>query len=206
MTVSCLFHVKKRLFSDLHDIKKTCSFFWFAVNILKPHVSALAAIGASPAQSSRSLSLGSEFTISPISSSTPSEVDPTEVRDTLETDPDTGNAANATEGGGEEATVFRDYANACDRVKNFYAEQHAKQTMEYNLRARKYFHEREKLRMSVWDAIEQLNTLVDDSDPDVSVSHFVAFFPLTQKPLTDRPFSNRAPLANRRVNQKGWKA
>jgi Myo-inositol oxygenase len=150
------------------------------VNILKPHVSALAAASASPAQSSRSLSLGSEFTpdISPISSSTPSEVDPTEVRDALETEPgDTGCAANdnATEGE-EEAKVFRDYANACDRVKNFYAEQHAKQTMEYNLNARKYFHEREKLRMSVWDAIEQLNTLVDDSDPDVSVSHLCSIF------------------------------
>lgn len=149
----------------------------FTVNILKPHVSALAAAGgASPAQSSRSLSLGSEFTpdISPISSSTPSEVDPTEVQDALETDSDIGNAANATEG--DETKVFRDYANACDRVKNFYAEQHTKQTMEYNLKARKYFHEREKLRMSVWDAIEQLNTLVDDSDPDVSVSHFATFF------------------------------
>jgi inositol oxygenase len=129
------------------------------------------AAAASPAQSSRSLSLGSDFTpdITPISSSSPSEVDPTEVRDALETDleaDDTGNPANATEG---EEKVFRDYANACDRVKNFYAEQHAKQTVEYNLKARKYFHEREKLRMSVWEAVEQLNTLVDDSDPDVRV-------------------------------------
>jgi Myo-inositol oxygenase len=160
------------------------------VNILKPHVSALAAAAASPAHSSRSL--GSEFTpdITPISSSAPSEVDPTEVRDSLtDTDAedtgnasnaaaeDIGNATNATEGATEsegDEKVFRDYANACDRVKNFYAEQHAKQTMEYNLKARNYFHEREKLRMGVWEAIERLNTLVDDSDPDVRA--FLTFF------------------------------
>ena len=67
----------------------------------------------------------------------------------------------------EEGKVFRDYANACDRVKMFYAEQHAKQTMEYNLAAREHFHTREKLKMSVWEAMEKLDTLVDDSDPDV---------------------------------------
>lgn len=70
----------------------------------------------------------------------------------------------------EEGKVFRDYANACDRVKMFYAEQHAKQTMEYNLAAREHFHTREKLKMSVWEAMEMLDTLVDDSDPDTSLS------------------------------------
>lgn len=74
----------------------------------------------------------------------------------------------------EEQKVFRDYANACDRVKLFYAEQHAKQTMEYNIKARTHFRTREKLRMSVWDAIEKLNELVDDSDPDVSSRYYAS--------------------------------
>jgi Myo-inositol oxygenase len=118
--------------------------------VLKPRVAALEA--SSPAHSNRSL--GSDFTpdISPISSSTPSEVDPTEQYNLLE----------------PEERVFRDYANACDRVKNFYTEQHGKQTVEYNIKARDHFHTREKLRLGVWEAIEHLNTLVDDSDPDVS--------------------------------------
>lgn len=129
------------------------SFFFNAVNVLKPRV---AALEASPAHSNHSL--GSDFTpdITPISSSTPSEVDPTDQYSLLEPEEI------------QKERVFRDYANACDRVKNFYTEQHSKQTVEYNIKARHYFHSREKLRMGVWEAIEHLNTLVDDSDPDVS--------------------------------------
>lgn len=64
---------------------------------------------------------------------------------------------------------FRRYEEACDRVKNFYAEQHQKQTLEYNIRMRKTFRETVRARMSIWEAMEMLNTLVDESDPDTSV-------------------------------------
>jgi len=66
-----------------------------------------------------------------------------------------------------QAKVFRDYANACDRVRNFYAEQHAKQTMVFNLRVRAQCRSRTKTPMSVWEAMERLNEWTDDSDPDV---------------------------------------
>jgi inositol oxygenase len=66
--------------------------------------------------------------------------------------------------------TFRDYDAACDRVKNFYAEQHAKQTLTYNLEARRKFREEKRARMGVWEAIEKLNTLIDESDPDTEVS------------------------------------
>ncbi|KAJ9092585.1 hypothetical protein QFC19_008693 [Naganishia cerealis] len=65
---------------------------------------------------------------------------------------------------------FRQYEAACDRVKNFYAEQHAKQTLAYNLEARARFNATVRARMSVWEAIEKLNTLIDESDPDTEVS------------------------------------
>ncbi|KAG8753820.1 hypothetical protein FRC14_005705 [Serendipita sp. 396] len=91
----------------------------------------------------------------PQSSSPPSEVDPSD--DKIE----------VVE---EEVKVFRDYANACDRVKLFYAEQHVKQTYEFNLAARAHYHSREKLKMGVWEAMEKLNTLVDESDPDTDLS------------------------------------
>ncbi|KAI5449533.1 hypothetical protein NCC49_004596 [Naganishia albida] len=65
---------------------------------------------------------------------------------------------------------FRDYDAACDRVKNFYAEQHAKQTLAFNLEARRKFRETSRARMGVWEAIEKLNTLIDESDPDTEVS------------------------------------
>ncbi|KAH9942213.1 myo-inositol oxygenase [Epithele typhae] len=70
----------------------------------------------------------------------------------------------------KDKATFRQYEDACDRVKNFYLEQHEKQTMEYNLRARAEFKRNVRARMGVWEAIEKLNTLIDNSDPDTSVS------------------------------------
>ncbi|KAI0376917.1 DUF706-domain-containing protein [Hypomontagnella monticulosa] len=70
----------------------------------------------------------------------------------------------------KDKTQFRQYEEACDRVKNFYKEQHAKQTVAYNLKARHTFHTRRREEMTVWEAIEKLNTLIDESDPDTSLS------------------------------------
>ena len=85
---------------------------------------------------------------------------------------------------------FRQYEDACDRVKNFYKEQHGttlrlifchspgslgnhycieKQTVEFNIQARVNFKSRRRARMGIWEAMEMLNTLVDESDPDVSL-------------------------------------
>ncbi|KAI2618289.1 DUF706-domain-containing protein [Hypomontagnella submonticulosa] len=70
----------------------------------------------------------------------------------------------------KDKTQFRQYEEACDRVKNFYKEQHAKQTVAYNLKARHTFKTRQREEMTVWEAIEKLNTLIDESDPDTSLS------------------------------------
>ncbi|KAH8082825.1 myo-inositol oxygenase [Cristinia sonorae] len=66
--------------------------------------------------------------------------------------------------------TFRQYEDACDRVKNFYKEQHEKQTVDFNLKIRASFKKTVRARMGIWEAMEKLNTLVDDSDPDTSVS------------------------------------
>ncbi|KAH9933047.1 myo-inositol oxygenase [Fomitopsis serialis] len=65
---------------------------------------------------------------------------------------------------------FRQYEDACERVKNFYREQHEKQTVEYNIRVRQEFKKTVRARMGIWDAMEMLDKLVDDSDPDTSVT------------------------------------
>jgi len=67
---------------------------------------------------------------------------------------------------------FRQYDDACDRVKSFYAEQHAKQTVAHNLAARERFYSpsRRRPEMGIWQAMEKLNTLIDDSDPDTELS------------------------------------
>ncbi|OAA72872.1 inositol oxygenase [Akanthomyces lecanii RCEF 1005] len=72
----------------------------------------------------------------------------------------------------KDKTTFRQYESACDRVKNFYREQHAKQTVAYNLAARNRFHSASRVRpeLTIWEAMEKLNTLIDESDPDTSLS------------------------------------
>lgn len=70
----------------------------------------------------------------------------------------------------KDKTKFRRYENACDRVKNFYREQHEKQTVAYNLKARNDFVSKTRAQMTIWQAMEKLNTLIDESDPDTSLS------------------------------------
>ncbi|RMZ91419.1 hypothetical protein DV736_g1333, partial [Chaetothyriales sp. CBS 134916] len=70
----------------------------------------------------------------------------------------------------KDKTQFRQYEEACDRVRNFYREQHTKQTVAYNIKAREEFHATTRAEMTVWEAIEKLNTLIDESDPDTELS------------------------------------
>jgi inositol oxygenase len=66
--------------------------------------------------------------------------------------------------------AFRDYrAEARASVKEFYRQNHRHQTLDF-VRAKKqqYLPLRQR-QMSVWEAMEFLNTLVDDSDPDTDL-------------------------------------
>ncbi|KAI0449265.1 DUF706-domain-containing protein [Xylaria acuta] len=65
---------------------------------------------------------------------------------------------------------FRQYEDACDRVKGFYKEQHTKQTVAYNLKVRNHLRFQKREEMTIWEAMEKLNTLIDESDPDTSLS------------------------------------
>ena len=66
--------------------------------------------------------------------------------------------------------AFRQYELACDRVKQFYEEQHKHQTVAYNLQARINFKTKTRARMTIWQALERLNKLLDESDPDTELS------------------------------------
>ncbi|KAI1184348.1 DUF706-domain-containing protein [Nemania serpens] len=70
----------------------------------------------------------------------------------------------------KEKAQFRQYEDACDRVKSFYKEQHTKQTVAYNLKVRNNLKFRKREKMTIWEAMEKLNTLIDESDPDTSLS------------------------------------
>lgn len=66
---------------------------------------------------------------------------------------------------------FRDYAaEARPSVKEFYRLNHAGQTVEFVRRKRTEFLSLSRAQMGVWEAIELLNTLVDDSDPDIELA------------------------------------
>lgn len=69
------------------------------------------------------------------------------------------------------ASQFRDYeANARPTVREFYRLNHTKQTYDF-VRAKKAdFLALNRRRMGVWQAMEFLNELVDDSDPDTDLS------------------------------------
>ncbi|QBM89531.1 inositol oxygenase [Metschnikowia aff. pulcherrima] len=69
-----------------------------------------------------------------------------------------------------DSKLFRQYDLACERVKDFYSEQHEKQTVAYNIQARINFKSKVRAKMSVWDGLEKLNKLLDESDPDTELS------------------------------------
>jgi len=70
-----------------------------------------------------------------------------------------------------DADGFRDYrANVRPGVEEFYRLNHANQTLDFVLTKKRDYLALNRKRMGVWDAMEFLNTLVDDSDPDTDLS------------------------------------
>lgn len=66
---------------------------------------------------------------------------------------------------------FRDYnAEARASVREFYKLNHTYQTLDFVKAKRAEFLKRDRLKMSIWEAMEYLNKLVDDSDPDTDLS------------------------------------
>jgi inositol oxygenase len=66
---------------------------------------------------------------------------------------------------------FRNYeALARPSVKEFYRLNHRHQTLEFVLGKKREYLPLTKRRMGIWEAMEFLNTLVDDSDPDTDLS------------------------------------
>src|SRR5262249_29365899 len=71
---------------------------------------------------------------------------------------------------GEESS-FRDYgANVDPSVREFYRLNHRFQTLDFvQAKEREYLGKTHRV-MGIWEAMEFLNTLVDDSDPDTQLS------------------------------------
>jgi inositol oxygenase len=65
---------------------------------------------------------------------------------------------------------YRNYtAPARDTVKEFYRLNHQFQTYDFVMQKKKDFLGFNRKELTVWEAMEFLNTLVDDSDPDIEL-------------------------------------
>ncbi|QHT65624.1 inositol oxygenase [Rhodocytophaga rosea] len=83
--------------------------------------------------------------------------------DLLERYPEEGKPAKAKE-------EFRNYDSPQrDTVREFYRLNHTYQTYDFVLEKEKEFLKFNKKEMPVWNAVEYLNTLIDDSDPDTDL-------------------------------------
>ena len=63
--------------------------------------------------------------------------------------------------------TFRDYGNARPRVEEFYESNHTRQTLAFVIDKKREYLSLDRKTMTVWEALDFLNTLVDDSDPDI---------------------------------------
>ncbi len=83
--------------------------------------------------------------------------------DVLKRYPEAGEPAKAKE-------EFRNYENpGRDTVREFYRLNHKYQTYDFVQEKRNEFLQFNRKEMPVWSAMEFLNTLVDDSDPDIDL-------------------------------------
>lgn len=66
---------------------------------------------------------------------------------------------------------YRNYVDSerVDIVKEFYKLNHTYQTYDFVCEKENEFLKFDKREMSIWDAVDFLNTLIDDSDPDTSM-------------------------------------
>ncbi|MBO0799285.1 MAG: hypothetical protein J2P31_10745, partial [Blastocatellia bacterium] len=69
------------------------------------------------------------------------------------------------------AERYRNYeAEARSCVKELYRLNHTNQTLDFVLRKKAEYSRLEKAELGIWEAMEYLNALVDDSDPDIDLS------------------------------------
>jgi inositol oxygenase len=71
---------------------------------------------------------------------------------------------------GKEEDQYRVYNESSpEHVKNFYKENHAKQTLYYVLKKKSEYLPLRKKKMDIWEAVDFFDQLVDESDPDMDL-------------------------------------
>ena len=77
---------------------------------------------------------------------------------------------------------FRDYENNVpETVREFYLLNHTHQTLDFVLAKKKEYYPLNKLKMSIWDAMDALDKIVDASDPDFDSAQTVHAFQTAER-------------------------
>jgi inositol oxygenase len=85
--------------------------------------------------------------------------------------PESGAASSALAATAKKKEEFRNHeGDVRPCVREFYRLNHRHQTLDFVRAKKREFLPLRKRRMGIWEAMEFLNTLVDDSDPDISLS------------------------------------
>lgn len=79
--------------------------------------------------------------------------------------------ARYPESGNKTKEEYRNYQDPQrDTVREFYRLNHLNQTYDFVLEKKQEFKQFNKKKMTFWESVEFLNTLVDDSDPDIDLN------------------------------------
>ena len=79
-------------------------------------------------------------------------------------------AASKDPGIAKEKDLYRQYDESTpEHVKNFYRMNHAFQTLDFVLQKKSEYLPLRRTKMSIWEAIDFFDTLVDESDPDLDL-------------------------------------
>lgn len=72
--------------------------------------------------------------------------------------------------------AYRNYQDAPEGVVNFYRQNHLNQTVAFVQQKKAEYTPLNKAKMSIWDVVAKLDTLVDESDPDLDLPQSYHFF------------------------------
>lgn len=88
----------------------------------------------------------------------------------------------------KDANAFRNYTNASDKVKKVYKLNHSEQTVNYvKQQINEHCIKFDKAKMTIWEAIEKLDTVVDESDPDLGLPQIVHAFQVAEAVRKEYP-------------------
>lgn len=77
----------------------------------------------------------------------------------------------AAAGNGKKRQEFRNFTDTTPpHVREFYRQNHSKQTRDFVRSKKTEYLSKSRAKMGIWEAMEFLNTLVDESDPDTELS------------------------------------